>query len=202
MNSWSFTTKFVVFAVALTCIPPLMMGVLGLYPPTAGAFTMDRMLSLVGLVGAAALSLAVFRDFTQQARHIATLTTQLKLHTSQPSAASNGSQTPDGVNSALEQTLALIQAQAAHLTESMTTMNGLAASIERMAEHVALSATVAEQALTNAQHGTTAVQDTVQGIQRMRIQVQDTAKRVKHLEEHAQEVSEIGERIADLADHT
>ena len=204
MNGWSFTTKFVVFAVALTCIPPLLMGVLGLYPPTSGDFTMDRMLCLVGLVGAAALSLAVFRAFTQQARHIATLTAQLKLHTSQPSAASNGnsSQTPDGVNSALEQTLALIQAQAAHLTESMTTMNGLAASIERMAEHVALSATVAEQALTNAQHGTTAVQDTVQGIQRMRIQVQDTAKRVKHLEEHAQEVSEIGERIADIADHT
>src|SRR6266446_488808 len=202
MNGWSFTTKFVVFAVALTCIPPLLMGVQGLYPPTSGAFTLDRMLCLVGLVGAAALSLAVFRAFTQQAHHIATLTAQLKLHTSHPSAASNGSQTPDGVNSALEQTLALIQAQAAHLTESMTTMNGLTASIERMAEHVALSATVAEQALTNAQHGTTAVQDTVQGIQRMRIQVQDTAKRVKHLEAHAQEVSEIGERIADMADHT
>ena len=202
MNGWSFTTKFVVFAVALACIPPLLMGVQGLYPPTSGAFTLDRMLCLVGLVGAAALSLAVFRAFTQQAHHIATLTAQLKLHTSHPSAASNGSQTPDGVNSALEQTLALIQAQAAHLTESMTTMNGLAASIERMAEHVALSATVAEQALTNAQHGTTAVQDTVQGIQRMRIQVQDTAKRVKHLEAHAQEVSEIGERIADMADHT
>ena len=202
MNGWSFTTKFVVFAVALACIPPLLMGVQGLYPPTSGAFTLDRMLCLVGLVGAAALSLAVFRAFTQQAHHIATLTAQLKLHTSHPSAASNSSQTPDGVNSALEQTLALIQAQAAHLTESMTTMNGLATSIERMAEHVALSATVAEQALTNAQHGTTAVQDTVQGIQRMRIQVQDTAKRVKHLEEHAQEVSEIGERIADMADHT
>jgi twitching motility protein PilJ len=155
------------------------------------------------LVGAAALSLVVFRAFTQQARHIATLTAQLKLHTS-PSAASNGdgSQTSEGVSSALEQTLTLIQAQAVHLTESMTTMNGLAVSIERMAEHVALSATVAEQALTNAQHGTTAVQDTVQGIQRMRIHVQDTAKRIKHLDEHAQEVSEIGERIADMADHT
>ena len=202
MNGWSLTTKFVVFAVALTCIPPLLMGVLGLYPPTAGAFTMDRMLCLVGLVGAATLSLAVFRTFTQQARHIATLTAQLKLHTAQPSAASNGIQTSDGVNSALEQTLTLIQAQAVHLTESMTTMHGLAASIERLAEHVALSTTVAEQALTNAQHGTTAVQDTIQGIQRMRIQVQDTAKRVKHLEEHAHEVSEIGERIADIADHT
>jgi len=160
------------------------------------------MLYLVGLVGAATLSLAIFRTFTRQAHHIATLMAQLKLHTAHPAAASKGSQPSDGVNSALEQTLALIQAQAAHLTESMTTMNGLAASIERMAEHVALSATVAEQALTNAQHGTTAVQDTVQGIQRMRIQVQDTAKRVKHLEEHAQEVSEIGERIADIADHT
>src|SRR5919199_5619328 len=104
MHSWSFTTKFVVFAVALTCVPLLLMGVLGLHQPTSGAFTMDTLLYLVGLAGAAALSWAVFRAFTQQARHIATLTAQLKLHTSLPSAASDGdgSQTSDGVNSAVE----------------------------------------------------------------------------------------------------
>src|ERR1051325_9591002 len=99
MNSWSFTTKFVVFAGALACIPPLLMGVQGLYPPTAGAFTLDRILCLVGLVGVAALSLAVFRAFTRQAHHIAPLTAQLKLQTSQPAAASSGdsSQMPDAM---------------------------------------------------------------------------------------------------------
>ena len=67
---------------------------------------------------------------------------------------------------------------------------------------VAISAGVGAQALAGAQQGTQSVQDTIEGMNRIREQVQETAKRIKRLGESSQEISEIVQLIDDIADRT
>lgn len=61
---------------------------------------------------------------------------------------------------------------------------------------------VAEQSLATARHGTEAVQATVYGMNSLREQVQETAKRIKRLGEHSQEIGEIVQVIGDIAYRT
>ncbi|MBM3226185.1 MAG: hypothetical protein FJZ47_20660, partial [Candidatus Tectomicrobia bacterium] len=199
IHDWPLTTKGTICALTTAAIPPCVMGALGMYQ---GMFTLspyDRPLYLAGAVAMSALSLLVFRAFTQQTGRIAALITQLNLHASRSTTESGGEggQTSDGGSGTMEKALSLSQAQEAHLMASTTTMHGLTSSIENMAEHIARSATVAEQAVTHAQSGSMVLNKTMLGIGYMRLQVQDTAKRLQHLETHACEVSEIGQRIAD-----
>ena len=203
MNVYSFAAQSVIFALATALIPVCLMAALGMIPAISGATTPGRLLPLAGLVGAVTVAISTFHVFTKQAHRIAMLTAQLRYTPPPlPAPTNEGSHRPDGMKHALEQAIALFQAQEAHIATGTATMHELTASIEHMAEHVASSVTVAEQAVTHAQHGTTALHRILQGLQYMRLQVQDTAKRMQHLEEHTYEVSEIGQRIADLADHT
>jgi twitching motility protein PilJ len=93
-------------------------------------------------------------------------------------------------------------AQAAQIIESSDVLGDMAVSIQQVAEHATVSVTVAEEALTNAKQGSTAVQDTIQGMNRIRTKVQETAKRIKRLGERSQEISEIVQLIGDIADRT
>jgi twitching motility protein PilJ len=109
----------------------------------------------------------------------------------------------------LEQTCSLIQFQAAHIAESTSTIDELAAdsielaaSIRQAAESAMGSATMAEQVLMNIQQGIMAVESTCQCIQDMSTQERDVARRLQHLGEHSQEVDKIGQLIGDLADRT
>jgi twitching motility protein PilJ len=203
MHTYSFAMQSVIFALATALIPICLMAALGMIPAISDATTLGRLLPLAGLVGAAMAAVSTFRVFTKQAHRIATLTAQLQ-YTPPPLTVhpNEASQKLDGVNNTLEQAIALFQAQEAHIATSTATMHELTASIEHMAEHVARSVTVAEQAVTHAQHGTMALHRILQGLQYMHLQVQDTAKRMQHLEEHTYAVSKIGQHIADLADHT
>jgi twitching motility protein PilJ len=92
--------------------------------------------------------------------------------------------------------------QAEQITESSAALDEMAVSIQQVSENAALSANVAEQALANAKQGTTAVHNTIQGMQRIRTQVQETAKRIKRLGERSQEIGEIVQLIGDIADRT
>ena len=92
--------------------------------------------------------------------------------------------------------------QATQIIESSAAIDGMAVSIQQVSEHAALSATVAEQALANARQGTAAVQNTIQGMSRIRAQVQETAKRIKRLGERSQEIGEIVQLIGDIAERT
>ncbi len=78
--------------------------------------------------------------------------------------------------------------------------------IQNTAEHLAqdneTQATQIIETSTNAQQGTQAVQDTIEGMNRIRDQVQETAKRIKRLGESSQEVGEIVQLISDIADRT
>ena len=82
-------------------------------------------------------------------------------------------------------------------------------SVARLADFVQLSATnaasaaeAAREALGNADGGQTAVAQTIDGMARIRDNVQDTAKKIKRLGERSQEVGEIVRLIEDIADQT
>jgi twitching motility protein PilJ len=61
---------------------------------------------------------------------------------------------------------------------------------------------VAQQALTSAKSGNEAVQNSIQGMNRIRDQVQETAKRIKRLGESSQEIGQVVQLIDDIADRT
>jgi twitching motility protein PilJ len=106
-----------------------------------------------------------------------------------------------------------IQATAAHLAEDSTAqaaqiidgsaaIGAMAVSMQRVSDNATLSAQVAEQALTNAQKGTRAVQNTITALDRTRAQVEETAARITALGEHSREVETIVQLIGDIADRT
>jgi twitching motility protein PilJ len=92
--------------------------------------------------------------------------------------------------------------QAEQITEGSAALDEMAVSIQQVSENALLSANVAEQALTNARRGATAVKNTVWAMQRMRDQVQATTERLQTLGTHSQEIGEIVRLIADIADRT
>ncbi len=92
--------------------------------------------------------------------------------------------------------------QAAQAVEASVAIEEMAASIHYVSENASSSAAVADQARSNAEHGTRAVTRTIEGMKAVRDQVQETAKRIKRLGESSQEIGEIVELIGDIADRT
>lgn len=73
---------------------------------------------------------------------------------------------------------------------------------QNVAKKTEESVQVAQQARETANKGYQAVTDTVEGMDRIREQVQATSKRIKRLGESSQEVGEIVQLISDIADRT
>ncbi len=73
---------------------------------------------------------------------------------------------------------------------------------QNVAKKTEESVLVAQQARETANKGYQAVTDTVEGMDRIREQVQTTSKRIKRLGESSQEVGEIVQLISDIADRT
>jgi methyl-accepting chemotaxis protein len=94
------------------------------------------------------------------------------------------------------------EAQSVQIADTSTAIEEMAVSIQQVSETTALSATVGEQALANAQQGAKAVQDTVEEMNRIRDRVQETAKRIKRLGESSQEIGEIVQLIRGIAKRT
>lgn len=94
------------------------------------------------------------------------------------------------------------EAQAVQIVDTSAAIEEMAASIQQVSENAVLSATVSEQARVNAKQGSEAVQKTIYGMNGIRQQVQETAKRIKRLGESSQEIGEIVQLISDIADRT
>ena len=92
--------------------------------------------------------------------------------------------------------------QAAQIADTSKAIDAMAASIQMVSESAARSASVGQKARLSAQHGVQAVQNTIDGMHRIRDQVQDTAKQIKRLGETSQEVGEIVKLISEIADRT
>lgn len=92
--------------------------------------------------------------------------------------------------------------QSAQIIEASQTIEQINESIRYVAHTASTAAGVAENALANARSGSQSVQKTIDGMDAIRVQVQETAKRVKRLGESSQEIGEIVQLIGDIADRT
>jgi twitching motility protein PilJ len=94
------------------------------------------------------------------------------------------------------------ETQAQQIVTTTAALDDMTTSIRHVSENAGVSATVAQQAMSNARQGNEAVQNTIEGMNRIRDQVQETAKRIKRLGESSQEIGQIIQLIDDIADRT
>jgi twitching motility protein PilJ len=92
--------------------------------------------------------------------------------------------------------------QAAQITEATNKVTAMARSMQDMSKSAERSAEVAQGSVATAKRGAVAVQDTIKGMDGMREQIQETAKRIKRLGESSQQIGEIVELINDIAEQT
>ncbi|MGF1546901.1 MAG: methyl-accepting chemotaxis protein [Thiotrichales bacterium] len=92
--------------------------------------------------------------------------------------------------------------QARKIASATDSINDLTHSIARVSNNADISAKVAEQSLVIAQRGVDTVHRTIDGMDRIREHIQDTAKRIKRLGESSQEIGDIVGMITDIAEQT
>ena len=92
--------------------------------------------------------------------------------------------------------------QAEQITNTTTTVQTMSRSMGEMSAEALRSAEVARNSVEVAKRGTQAVRETIQGMDGMRDQIQDTSKRIKRLGESSQQISDIVGLIDDLAEQT
>jgi methyl-accepting chemotaxis protein len=92
--------------------------------------------------------------------------------------------------------------QAARIGDTSTAVEEMAVSIQQVSENAAISAQVAREARASAEAGARAVTATVEGMGRIRGQVQETAKKIKRLGDSSQEIGAIVSFIQEVADQT
>jgi methyl-accepting chemotaxis protein len=92
--------------------------------------------------------------------------------------------------------------QSSQIAEASRTIEQINDSIRQVAAAASTAAEVAGAALEHARGGALSVRQTINGMDSIRGQVQETAKRVKRLGESSQEIGEITQLIGDIADRT
>ena len=94
------------------------------------------------------------------------------------------------------------ESQASQIGKATAAIGDMAVSIQQVSANAVEAATVAGNALANARQGTESVHKTINGMNGIRQQVQQTSKRIKRLGESSQEIGEIVQLIGDIADRT
>lgn len=92
--------------------------------------------------------------------------------------------------------------QAAQITDTTDRVMEMVKSMENMSQSAEQSAEVAQGSVATAKRGAEAVHNTITGMDGMREQIQETAKRIKRLGESSQQIGEIVELINDIAEQT
>lgn len=92
--------------------------------------------------------------------------------------------------------------QASQIVDTSAAIDEMAISIQQVSQNSALSAKVGEQAQANAQRGGKAVRATIEGMSRIRTQVQNTSKSIKRLGEGTQEIDEMLQLIRTITKRT
>lgn len=94
------------------------------------------------------------------------------------------------------------ETQAAQILDTSAAIDEMTVSIQQVSESAVMSAEVGQQATNSAKRGSQAVQATVQGMDRIREQVEETAKRITRLGRSSEEIGKIVQLIGDIADRT
>ena len=92
--------------------------------------------------------------------------------------------------------------QAQEIVAATQAVNTMTLSIEHVSSSANKSADVADSSLNIAKDGVQVVQDTIGGMDRIRDQIQETAKMIKRLGESSQEIGDMVSLIDDIADQT
>ncbi len=92
--------------------------------------------------------------------------------------------------------------QTQEIAGASAAMNEIAASIDQVSSNAAESSAVAEKSVSIAKKGAEMVRNTIRGMDTIRQQIQETAKRIKRLGESSQEIGDIVSLITDIADQT
>lgn len=92
--------------------------------------------------------------------------------------------------------------QAQEITTASERINEIAASINQVSRNSAESADVAQRSVQIATKGAGVVRETIQGMDNIRDQIQETSKRIKRLGESSQEIGSIVELINDISEQT
>lgn len=92
--------------------------------------------------------------------------------------------------------------QAQQITSASAAINEIAVSIDEVSKNSAESADVAQRSVQIASKGAAIVRQTIQGMDNIRDQIQETSKRIKRLGESSQEIGQIVELINDIAEQT
>jgi len=94
------------------------------------------------------------------------------------------------------------QKQAQEIQGAGDAVQLMAQSIKEVDSSAAQSADVARRTLAATQQGAQAVRNSISGMDGIREQIQDTAKRIKRLGESSQEIGEIVDLISDITEQT
>jgi twitching motility protein PilJ len=94
------------------------------------------------------------------------------------------------------------QHQAKQINTASTRINEIATSINQVSRNSAESADVAQRSVEIATKGAGVVRQTIQGMDTIRGQIQETSKRIKRLGESSQEIGSIVELINDISEQT
>jgi twitching motility protein PilJ len=92
--------------------------------------------------------------------------------------------------------------QAQEITGASQAVTEMAITIDQVSSNAAESAGVADRSVALAKTGSQVVQNTIGGMDTIREQIQETAKRIKRLGESSQEIGDIVSLINDIADQT
>ena len=92
--------------------------------------------------------------------------------------------------------------QAQQITSASAQIKDVASSIDQVSRNSAESADVAHRSVEIAAKGAEVVRQTIQGMDNIRDQIQETSKRIKRLGESSQEIGSIVELINDIAEQT
>lgn len=92
--------------------------------------------------------------------------------------------------------------QAQEIAGASAAINEMAVSIDQVSSNASESTSVAERSVAIANKGAEVVQATINGMDNIREQIQETSKRIKRLGESSQEIGDIVSLITDIADQT
>ncbi|MFJ3524512.1 methyl-accepting chemotaxis protein [Pseudomonas sp. NPDC090203] len=92
--------------------------------------------------------------------------------------------------------------QALQIAAASNAVNDMSRSVQQVSANASESVAVAERSVAIANKGNEVVHNTINGMDNIREQIQDTSKRIKRLGESSQEIGDIVSLIDDIADQT
>ncbi len=139
---------------------------------------------------------AIADSFNYMIGELRTLIAQVQNTTLQVSASANQiQQTTEALAEGSEK-------QSSDVISASMAVESMASAIQQVSESAEKAARVSAVALENSQLGAAVVTKSIEGMESIRNQVQETSKRIKRLGESSQEIGEISQVIGELADRT